>query len=150
MFVIKFVGVVLIVISGAFIGFFKSNKLVRRQEKLLLFSDGVNELHNYIDQGELELRSALDKAFSKCNFLKFKDCNILCDDNDLKNDKRLIEDFFAQLGYSSKKLECDRIDLFKLKLKSKLNEAHNDVVQKCRIYITLGICFGLIVGILLV
>ncbi len=150
MFIIKVFGIVLIIASCAFAGILKSIGLAKRQEKLSLISDGVDELYNYIGQGEFELERAMKNAFCKCDFLMFKDGDVLCDDDNLKNDKKMIEEFFKQLGRSSKKIECDRIDLFKLKLRSKLNEAHNDVAQKSKIYITLGVCFGLIIGILLV
>ncbi|MBQ6885151.1 MAG: stage III sporulation protein AB [Clostridia bacterium] len=150
MFFLKIFGVVLIVASSAYAGILKSGRLVKRYEKLSLVSDGVDELYNYIGQGEFELERAIKNAFCKCDFLRFQSGDILCDDDTLKNDKKMIEEFFKQLGHSSKKIECDRIDLFKFKLKSQLNEAQNDIAQKGRIYKTLGVCFGLIIGILLI
>lgn len=150
MLVIKFLGVVLVVCSGSFIGFLKSGKLIQRYKKLSLLIEGTNLLYEYINQENFELEIAIKNAFYKCCFLKFKGGKCFCDDNDLKNDKSLIEEFFNTLGHSSKKIECDRINCFKLKLIKELNYAKNDVDQKSKTYKTLGVCFGLILGILLI
>ena len=150
MLVIKFLGVALVVCSGSFIGFFKSSKLVERYKKLSFLIEGVTLLYEYINQENFELEPAIKNAFYKCSFLKFKCGEIFCDDNDLKNNKSLIEEFFNHLGRSSKKIECDRINCFRLKLIEELNSAKNDVEQKSKTYKTLGVCFGLILGILLI
>ncbi len=150
MFIIKAIGVFLIVVSSALIGLLKSRSLQERRKKLGLLLDGTNIFLNYIQQGECELEIAIKNAFLKCNFLNLNGKKILCCDNDLKNDKALIEDFFRVLGNSTKMIECNRINQFKIKLKSRLNEAENDVAQKVKIYQILGICIGLTIGILLI
>ncbi len=150
MFIVKVFGVVLIVASSTSIGILKSTSLFKRREKLSLLLDGVNTLYNYIQQSEFELKSAIKNAFLKCDFLKFSGDVILCDSFDLKNDKAIIEEFFMCLGNSTKKVECDNINHFKLKLNASLKEAENDITQKSKIYQTLGVCIGLTIGILLI
>lgn len=138
------------VTSSSVIGFLKSRSLVERHKKLLLLSDAVNTFYNYIEQGGFELDFLIKNAFSKCNFLTFGRNEILCNDSDLKKDKSLIEEFFVRLGNSTKKVECDHINYFILKLKTVLVDAQNDVAQKSKVYQTLGVCVGLTIGILFI
>ena len=150
MFTIKIIGVLLVVVTCSFIGTLKSRALFERRKKLLLVLDGVNMLHAYIDQGEFELHIAINNAFSKCIFLRFCEDKILCEDEDLKNDKSLIEEFFSQLGSTTKKIECDHINHFILKLKTHLKQSEEDIEQKSKIYQIMGICGGLTAGMLLI
>ena len=150
MYLIKIFGVLLIVICSTLIGTIKSKSLHKRHKKLSLLLDGVNTLYNHIEQGEFELKTAIKNAFCKCRFLNFSGLKVLCEDSDLKKDKTLIEDFFASLGRATKKIECEHINHFAIKLKSGLKDAENDVINKCKIYQILGICSGLVLGILFI
>ena len=150
MFIIKALGIVLTVVSGAMIGFLKSRSLIDRHKKLALLLDGTNIFLNFVEQSEYELEFAVKNAFCKCEFLEFKDNKFLCCDTNLKSDKFFIEEFFACLGCSTKKVECERINHFKTKLKSHIDEAKSNAMQKSQVYQTLGICAGLAIGILLI
>lgn len=150
MFIIRLFGVFLVVVASSFFGFLKSNSLTQRYKKLLQLSDCVNTLYNYIEQGGFELDFLVKNVFLKCKFLTFNGSAIECNDGDLEKDKEFIEGFFARLGNSTKKVECDQISHFILRLKSVLSDAKNDVTQKCRVYQTLGVCAGISIGILLI
>ncbi|MBQ8267108.1 MAG: stage III sporulation protein AB [Clostridia bacterium] len=151
MLLFKISGIFLIVIVCGAAGFLKSLSIKNRSKKLSAFCDGLNTLYEYIEQGGCELSIAIKNSFSKCVFLQHKNGRFLCLDNDLTDDdKTMINGFFNTLGLSVKKAECDRINGFKLKMKTHLKEAENDVLQKSKIYQTFGICIGLAIGILLV
>lgn len=150
MFVVKLVGIVLTVISCALIGFFKSYILSSRIKKLSLFLDGVNMLYENIEQEGESLNEAIKNSFFKCEFLRLEHGSYLCYDDALKQDKTIIDDFFKDLGHATKKIECDRINNFKLKLKSHITDAERENSQKGKIYKVLGICLGLSVAILLI
>lgn len=150
MFTVKLLGIILIVISSSFIGFSKSYALSARYKKLSLFYDGINTLYEYIEQGGCELNIVIKNSFSKCAFLSRESDKLLCFDADLKKDKALIEEFFVCLGTCTKRVECDRINAFRQKIKTHLKEAQNDILQKSKIYQTFGICIGLTVAILLI
>ena len=150
MLTVKLVGIILIIASSTFIGFLKSHSLAARCKKLMLILDDTNTLYEYIEQGGVTLDSAIRYSFSNCDFLSYENGKILCFDNDLKGDAAEIEDFFMCLGTSVKKTECDRINSFKQKMNTRLKEAENNVVQKSKIYQTLGICIGLTIAILLI
>lgn len=150
MLIFKISGAVLVVISSAYIGFLKCNSMCLRHRKLLLFMDGVNTLYNCIKQGEFDLKTAIKNSFSGCEFLLLNNPKIQCNDVDLKKDKALIEDFFITLGHSTKMVECERISIFKLKLKSNINEALNEIEQKGRLYKILGVCVGIVIAIFLI
>ncbi len=151
MLLVKIFGIFLIVTFCAVIGFLKSISIKNRSKKLLVFCEGLDALYEYIEQGGYERDIAIKNSFSKCAFLQRKNGSFLCIDNDLKQEeKTLIDVFFTELGTSSKKIECDRIKSFKLKIKIYLKEAESDVLQKGKIYQTFGICIGLVIGILLI
>ncbi|MBQ8739932.1 MAG: stage III sporulation protein AB [Clostridia bacterium] len=151
MLLFKISGIFLIVIVCSAAGLLKSLSIKNRSKKLSAFCDGLNTLYEYIEQGGCELDIAIKISFSKCVFLQHKNGRFLCLDNDLKGeDKAMIDGFFDGLGSSAKKAECDRINSFKLKMKTHLKEAENDVSQKSKIYQTFGICIGLAIGILLI
>lgn len=150
MFIIKIFGLSLIVASSTFMGVLKSCSLVARYKKILLLLDGANALYNFIEQGGYELEYIVKKSFSKCDFLSFRENRIYCDDNDLKDEKIFTNEFFAILGNSVKKIECDNINGFILKLKMCLKEAEKEATQKSKVYRTLGLCIGLVIAILLI
>ena len=150
MYLIKTFGVLLVVVCCSLIGVLKSNLLRRKVNKLSIFLDGVNALYNYIEQGEFELKTAIKNAFSKCLFIDFSGQKVVCDDVCLKKEKPLIEEFFKHLGLSTKKIECDYINHFKIKVQACLKDAENDALNKCKIYQILCVCSGLVLGILLI
>lgn len=151
MFLVKFLGIFLIVTACTATGFLKSLSIKNRSKKLSVFCDGLDTLYEYIEQCGCELQVAIKNSFLKCVFLQHKNGKILCIDNDLKQDeKTIINNFFEGLGASSKKIECDRIKDLKSKMKIYLKEAENDLLQKGKIYQTFGICIGLSIGILLI
>ncbi len=148
---IKTTGVILIVISCGLCGFLKSLSVRSRAKKLSLFCDGIALLYEYIEQGGCELLTALNISFSRCAFLDFNNIGAVCCDVDLNTeDKKIINSFFDSLGHSSKKAECDRINLCGVTMKKRADEAYNDTKQKCKLYQTFGVCTGLIIGILLI
>ncbi|MBR3969193.1 MAG: stage III sporulation protein AB [Clostridia bacterium] len=152
MMIFKLLGLVMITVSSAIIGFLKSRSLTARRKKIELVYDATGILYEYINQGGCELDYAIKEAFTKCVFLQVEKGKYSCDgDRDLTDeDKALINDFFKGIGRSVKSVECDRINAFSTKIKSKLNDAQKDCEQKCKVYQTFGVCAGLIIGILLI
>ena len=151
MIMFKLMGIVMIVFSSSMIGFFKSKSLMTRHKKLQLIYDAADILYNHINQGDYELKKALENSFAKCGFLHVKNSEYICDDNDLtQDDKLIIKAFLSKIGSSVKSVECERINAFKLKIKSQLGFAQSDCHNKCKIYQTLGVCAGLVIGILLI
>lgn len=151
MIVFKISGIILIIFSSALAGFLKSRSLVLRYKELELIYNGVQVLYEQINHGGRELEKAIKYSFLKCNFLVFQGEKFYyCDNNLTKDDKVLIDEFFASLGHSVKKSECERIRLFEANIKKQLIQAQEDVKQKCRLYQTLGVCVGLAISIFFV
>lgn len=147
----RLIGVILIVFVCSATGFLKGLSVKMRCKKLSLFCGGLDTLYEYIEQGEFGLNDAIKRAFVKCGFITFYGGEYVCRDSDLnREDKVLITEFFASLGHSVKKVECDRIKSFSSNIKKLLKEAESETVQKSKIYQTLGVCVGLTLGILLV
>ena len=108
-------------------------------------------LREYIEQEGCELSKAIQHSFVGCDFLSFEGEGVFVCDKDLKRSETdEIKDFFVALGSSSKKIECDRINNFKFKMERFYQEAERDVLQKCKIYQTFGVCIGLAAGILFI
>ncbi|MBR5472572.1 MAG: stage III sporulation protein AB [Clostridia bacterium] len=148
MLLFKFLGIFLIVCSCATVGFLKSFSVKARYKKLSCFYERLNTLYEHVESGGCELEKALKNSFLTCDFLTFQNNRIYCRDNDLtKDDKSLIDEFFLSLGYSVKKIECDRIKAFAITLKTRLKQVENEATQKSKIYQTLGICTGLALGV---
>lgn len=152
MMIFKILGVVMIAVSSALIGFLKSRSLMLRCKKIELVYDGTAILYECINQGGCELDCALKNAFLKCDFLQFEKGRYSCNnDSDLTDDdKALINDFLKEVGKSVKSVECDRINAFRIRVKSRFDEAQKNCAQKCKVYQTFGVCIGLIIGILLI
>ena len=150
MLIVKLIGISLIFLSCAFTGFLKRNALAARLKKLLLLFDGVNILYENIEQGVNTLDIAIKNSLGNCGFIKCEKRFFICTDSDLKKDKYIIEEFFCGLGSATKRIECDRINNFKIKLKTQIKDAQIESEQKGKIYGTLGICLGLAIAILLI
>lgn len=148
MLLFKILGIFLIVVTCATVGFLKSFSIKTRCKKLSSFYERLNTLYEYVESGGCELEKALKNSFFACDFLSFQKDGIYCYDNDLtKEDKALIDEFFLSLGHSVKKVECDRIKEFATTVKTRLKQAENEAAQKSKIYQTLGICTGLALGV---
>ena len=151
MWIIRLIGAALIVASSALIGFLKGNTLAERYKKLSAIYDGVNTLYEYVERGGCELEKAVKNSFLSVKFLQFKDNVFSCDDKSLtKEDNELLNSFISTLGLSVKKTECDKINNFKIKLKTHINDAKTNYAQKGKIYQSFGICIGLVLAVLLV
>lgn len=150
MFLFKLSGVFLIVSACGAAGFLKSLSIKTRCKKISEFCKGLDLLYEYIEVGEYELDRAVENAFIKCDFIN-SDKKMICKDADLNcEDIQIINSFFESLGFSPKKAECDRISLCRIGMKKRLQDAEHDVVQKCGLYRTFGVCIGLVIGILLI
>lgn len=148
---IKCAGLLIVVCSCAFIGFLKSRLLSERYEKLLQIYDGVNMLYECVEKGGCELSTAVKSSFCNAKFLSFENEVLFCADSGfMDRDRELINSFFSTLGSSVKKVECDKINNFKLKLEMHIQEAKNAFLQKGKIYQTFGICIGLALAVLLI
>lgn len=151
MFLFKFSGIILIVVACGVAGFLKSFSIKSRYQKLSAFCDGLDLLYEYVELGECELDKAVKNAFYKCDFIHSNNQKTLCKDCDLTcDDVQAINSFFASLGFSSKKAECDRINSCRIMMKKRFKDAEHDVTQKCKLYQTFGVCIGLTIGILLI
>ncbi len=140
--VLKIIGLILVVAVCSLLGILKGQTIKERYKKLRLFCEELDDFYKYIEQENCELDAAIKKSFDKCDFLNDADLNC--------QDKSMINDFLNSLGHSPKKAECDRIKCFAVTAQRQLKEAEYDMVQKCKIYSTFGICIGLGLAVLLI
>ncbi len=142
MLIIKFSGLILVVTVCSLMGVLKGQAVKNRCKKLSLFCEALDTFYRYIEQGNYELDTAIEKSFDRCDFLNDSDLDF--------HDKALINDFFASLGHLPKKAECDRIKCCSIAAQRRLSDAEKEMTQKCKIYSTFGVCIGLGLAVLLI
>ncbi len=151
MWAFKIIGIIFIVSAGFFTGFSKSSSILNRHKKMLLFCDGLNSLYEYIERQNSELETAFKNSFFKCEFLNFKNGDIICRDGDLTaDDKKMIKEFLQELGRSSKKFDCGKIKSFEKIMRERLLKSETDTKQKSKIYIAFSLCMSFTLAILLI
>lgn len=129
----KISGFILIILTTTAIGFLKSNTLNIRYKKLCNLKGGISDLKQRIRMGCGEI----DKLVS----ISFKD---LTDYYGLeKNDIKLIETFFKEIGMLDTESECERCDLYISLLDTQIINAQKNCQELGKLYKSIGFMSGL-------
>lgn len=148
---VKMAGIIICVISATLLGFLKGVSLKSRVKKLQQLGQALDTLYEHINYGEIPLEEALKRSFYNCDFIKLHGSSVAFRDTDFDIDERqIIIEFFARLGRSGKKAECERIKATAAILRKKEAQANNTAYEKAKLWQTGGVCIGLTIGILLI
>ena len=129
----KISGFILIILTTTAIGFLKSNTLNIRYKKLCNLKGAISDLKQRIRMGCGEI----DKLVS----ISFKD---LTDYYGLeKNDIKLIETFFKEIGMLDTESECERCDLYISLLDTQIINAQKNCQELGKLYKSIGFMSGL-------
>lgn len=129
----KISGFILIILTTTAIGFLKSNTLNIRYKKLCNLKGAISDLKQRIRMGCGEI----DKLVS----ISFKD---LTDYYGLeKNDIKLIETFFKEIGMLDTESECERCDLYISLLDTQIINAQKSCQELGKLYKSIGFMSGL-------
>lgn len=168
-----FFGLILIVISGAFVGYSLSGELAKREENLRTFKNFLLFLKNEIIYKISPVREAVDKycaqKSTEDDIAKvFKD---LCNQDDkqydvselytmvenrkhnlffLECDMSVVRDFFENLGKSDLDGQKELFETTLIRLEDNINDAKSIRAQKSKMYRALGIGAGAIIALLIV
>ena len=161
---LKFIGILLIIISSFSVGWYFSFRLKLRYEFLLSFRDFISTLETNIryNSGEIIplIKSSAPKSISK--FFMKDDVNNFsaywseCIENipqlyALKNeDYNLMFEFGRMLGTTDIEGQLNHINLYKELIKSNLDNSELELKQKSKLSKLLGLFAGLAAALLLI
>lgn len=129
----KLSGFILVILTTTAIGFLKSNTLNIRYKKLCNLKGAICDLKQRIRMGCGEI----DKLVS----ISFKDST---DYYGLeKNDIKLIETFFEEIGMMDTESECERCDIYISLLDTQIISAQKNCHELGKLYKSVGFMSGL-------
>lgn len=139
----KTIGLLLVFFMSYGFGALKSLELKKREESLRGIVASLNELSSRIMMSDSKISELISLCFcentvgtdNKTGAVKIKG---------LKNgDKRLLEEFFCDLGMRDSKTEQERISLYSELFKGRLSEAISESASLCKLYNALGVLCGI-------
>lgn len=169
MLMLKLIGLLMLIVTGTYIGFSKSRCLSNRVDFLEEYIGFLSYIETQVRYSSDCIVNILDDYDSK-NRLNFIDCCLLKMNNGavfikswnesideipdsvgLKNeDKNLLRSFGNELGKSDIEGQISHCKLYQKLTSQKLEEARMQKQQKYRLYQMLGASLGLCVGLLFI
>lgn len=143
----KFSGLIIIFISCAAFGFFKSYCLKKRADKLASISRSVLELAARIRAEKTEIGKAIPLCFEKETVAIRKGKPFLNRTYLENQDICLLEEFFGSIGKRDIDSEYERTQLFASLIEKESLSAAQKAKNLCRLYNSLGVLFGIFVCI---
>lgn len=146
---LKLLGILIIIAASTLYGFSASARLRERQRKLGLYIRLISETEDKIRQ-----KQSLEDIFSEelsAELLKYENYTVVFDKLGLlKEDIRLLEEFFASLGFGDIKSQTELCRTYKELLYKKEKEAEQECSQKAKLYSMLGFFSGLFAAVMLI
>lgn len=147
MWLFKIAGLVLIFIAFSFLGFFKTVSLKKRAKKLKEIYRSMSVLREKIRTNQGEIVNLVKKSFPN-NAVEIKDEKITAKSNEfLEEDKKLIDEFFSDVGMSDSIGEYERIGIYMSLILKKCEEADNKYLELGRLYSGIGVLSGIFICI---
>ncbi len=149
--IIKVLGAVLIILTGAGFGFLASVKLTLREKQLAEYEGGISELKTRLYYEGNEKERLIKGVFTKKEIEYLNDGKIKIAADALTNeDKKILEDFFRRLGSTERDGEVRRADMCLELLKVQREKAQAASREKKDLYKSLGLCCGIFGSILMI
>lgn len=146
---LKLLGILIIISVSTLYGFRASAALREREKKLGLYIRLISETEDKIRQ-----KQSLEDIFSdtcSSELLKYENYTVNFSKSGLlKDDIKLLEDFFASLGFGDIKSQTELCRTYKELLYKKEKEAEQETSQKAKLYSVLGFFSGLFVAVMLI
>ena len=146
---LKFIGVVLTVATGALVGLRASEKLRQRYKKLNEYSICIGEISDGIRTG-----AELERIFSQPKAAALFDANgyhISVKEQWLTGeDTKLLEEFLLLLGMGDTEAQISRCSTYRELVRKRACEAEENMRSKSRLYSVLGVFSGLFVAIIFI
>lgn len=148
---LKAVGLLLIILACTLTGIFAARRFVKRTKLLYTLAMGIKELSKQIEISGKELSVLLPMVFGECELLIIDGNRLILPENILlKEDYDTACEYFSSLGTLDKSGECDRAELYSELLFERYRISKSEEEKNRKIYITIGICTGLGIAVLLI
>ena len=146
---LKLFGILIIVAVSTLYGFKASANLKERTKMLGLYIRLISEIED-----NMRLKIGLTEMFSRdisVKLLEYKDYRVsFKKEGLLPEDVKLLEDFFAKVGFGDIKSGTELCRTYKELLIKKEKEAEQEMTQKAKLYSMLGFFSGLFVAVMLI
>ncbi len=138
---LKFLGLVLIFISSAAFGFYKSFSLRQKQKNLLKICKSVSLLGDLIRTSGAEKNELLEKAFGEDFLSKISNCPSLLKLE--KNSLSLLGEFLNSFGSGDAEAEYNRSKAYCELFYKEYYHLEEQNSSQCKLYSSLGVLFGI-------
>ena len=146
---LKLFGILIIVAVSSLYGFRASAHLRERVKALGKYMMLIDEMEDNI-----RLKIGIEEMFSSLlikELLTYENYKVEFKKEGLgKGDIKLLEDFFAKIGFGDTTSQTELCKLYKELVGKKEKEAEQETQQKAKLYSVLGFSFGLFAAILLI
>lgn len=139
----KITGLLLVFLVSYGFGALKSLELKKREENLRGIVASLNELSSRIMLSDYKISELINLCFCENTVITDNKTGKLEIKGLEKGDKRLLEEFFCDLGMRDSKTEQERISLYSELFKGRLSEAISESASLCKLYNALGVLCGI-------
>ncbi len=152
LFLIKFMGMCLIVLSSTFIGIGKSRQLKNRVLALEWYYSATIKIADKIRFSNEEILKILNSLHDNKKHLNITNpFKVVPTDENLNNDdKKVVSSFLENLGMGDTENQLNICNMYGKELLSRLDKARQETQEKTRVFKNLGFFIGLGIAIILV
>ncbi len=147
---LKTVGMLLILLSFTFFGFYKADLLNKRSKKLNEICMGLERLKGFIKNGNGDLEKLIKLSFSNDVFSDRLGGAVINKNYLLEEDIEPFQRLLNELGISDRETEEKRITLYKVLLEKQQQSAEEKTSGLYKLYTSLGFLTGLSICIFLI
>ena len=139
---LKGLGLICVFFSCCACGFYESEKLKKRVARLSYFVRAVTEYAQRVRIGTEEVERLLFLCFGEKEIKHTGDGFALSRAFPKKEDEKLAEEFFCNIGMGSAEQEFERAKLYTVLFSKRQEEAEKDARERGRLMKTLGVSVG--------
>ena len=149
MLLFKALGLALVFGVCMLFGILKAEALKKRSERLQKIIKALNRLGELVRMGSYEIGELIKLCFKLDAVWLEKNCIRFSKDYLLKEDIKILEDFFVGFGMADRDAEYERTKLFYALLENQYSAAAEVYSRLGRLYRSIGVMGGLILCIFL-
>ncbi|MBQ6848291.1 MAG: stage III sporulation protein AB [Clostridia bacterium] len=146
--IFKILGLIFLLLSSTFFGFYKGNFLVKRYKSLEKICFALERLGELIKNGTGDLGKLMSFCFG--DLVETTDGIKLNCSTLLKEDAEFFYEFLGEIGISDRESEYKRILIYKTLFEKRRGEAEKNAEKLCKLYNSCGFLVGLSLCIFLV
>lgn len=145
----KILGLFLVFLSATIFGFLKTLKLKKRVNKLSSLYCSMSNIREHIRTGTNEIPTLIKKTFPKNSVILTNNKYTISSADITNSDKKIIDEFLAEIGMADSKTEYQRIGLYMTLISQNQIQAENDLAKLGKLYSATGALIGALICIFL-